>query len=197
MGRTLHEVFRIREVRDHRTGGAVVALNPPDTGSNRDPEIDVLRLVQPIPGGRDRKFPARASRLSRVRSFGYRLGIALGYSQHRDAPTGASRPCPATLALYDWQHRCPTCLPPGGPRYLAQDDIPRRGRFAEATRSFGSSHRRIGLRLPSAPVASTISSVSRPRGINLMRWRASRLMVIRGANSDMLASTTLDAMLAR
>src|SRR5215468_2453615 len=48
------EVFRIREVRDHRTGGTVVALNPPDTGSNRDPEIDVLRLVQPIPGGRDR-----------------------------------------------------------------------------------------------------------------------------------------------
>src|SRR5262245_33119398 len=47
MGRTLHEVFRIREVRDHRTGGTVVALNPPDTGSNRDPEIDVLRLVQP------------------------------------------------------------------------------------------------------------------------------------------------------
>src|SRR5262249_29316430 len=77
MERTLHEVFRIREVRDHRTGGTVVALNPPDTGSNRDPEIDVLRLVQPIPGGRDRKFPARASRLSRVRSFGYRLGIAL------------------------------------------------------------------------------------------------------------------------
>ena len=33
---TLHEVFRIREVRDHRTGGTVVALNPPDTGSNRD-----------------------------------------------------------------------------------------------------------------------------------------------------------------
>src|SRR6516164_6425971 len=54
MGRTLHEVFRIREVRDHRTGGTVVALNPPDTGSNRDPEIDVLRLVQPIPGGWDR-----------------------------------------------------------------------------------------------------------------------------------------------
>src|SRR6516164_166001 len=54
MGRTLHEVFRIREVRGHRTGGTVVALNPPDTGSNRDPEIDVLRLVQPIPGGRDR-----------------------------------------------------------------------------------------------------------------------------------------------
>src|SRR5215471_12899828 len=54
MGRTLHEVFRIREVRDHRTGGTVVALNPPNTGSNRDPEIDVLRLVQPIPGGRDR-----------------------------------------------------------------------------------------------------------------------------------------------
>src|SRR5262249_3824337 len=54
MGRTLHEVFRIREVRDHRTGGTVVALNAPDTGSNRDPEIDVLRLVQPIPGGRHR-----------------------------------------------------------------------------------------------------------------------------------------------
>ena len=53
-GRTLHEVFRIREIRDHRTGGTVVALTPPDTGSNRDPEIDVLRLVQPIPGGRDR-----------------------------------------------------------------------------------------------------------------------------------------------
>jgi hypothetical protein len=28
MGRTLYEVFRIREVRDHRTGGTVVALNP-------------------------------------------------------------------------------------------------------------------------------------------------------------------------
>src|SRR5262249_33391730 len=55
MGRTLHEVFRIREVRDHRTGGTVVALNPSDT-SNRDPEIDVLRLVQPIPGGRDRSL---------------------------------------------------------------------------------------------------------------------------------------------
>src|SRR6516225_7711210 len=41
MGRTLHEVFRIREVRDHRTGGTVVALNPPDTGSNRDPERSV------------------------------------------------------------------------------------------------------------------------------------------------------------
>jgi hypothetical protein len=54
LGRTLHEAFRIGEVRDHRTGGTVVALNPPDTGSNRDPEIDVLRLVQPIPGGRDR-----------------------------------------------------------------------------------------------------------------------------------------------
>src|SRR6266576_3683022 len=49
-----NEIFRIREVRDHRTGGTVVALNPPDTGSNRDPEIDVLRLVQPIPRGRDR-----------------------------------------------------------------------------------------------------------------------------------------------
>ena len=54
MGRTLHEVFRIREVRDHRTGGTVVALNAPDTGSIRDPEIDVLRLVLPITGGRDR-----------------------------------------------------------------------------------------------------------------------------------------------
>src|SRR5258706_14869279 len=54
MGRTLHEGFRIREVRDHRTGGTVVALNPPDTGSNRDPEIDVIRLVQPLPGGRNR-----------------------------------------------------------------------------------------------------------------------------------------------
>src|SRR2546429_7912425 len=43
MGRTLHEVFRIREVRDHRTGGTVVALNPPDTGSNRDPEIEPRR----------------------------------------------------------------------------------------------------------------------------------------------------------
>src|SRR5205823_7868785 len=40
MGRTLHEVFRIREVRDHRTGGTVVALNPPDIGSNRDRAAD-------------------------------------------------------------------------------------------------------------------------------------------------------------
>src|SRR5262245_17322790 len=30
MGRTVHEVFRIREVRNHRTGGTVVALNAPD-----------------------------------------------------------------------------------------------------------------------------------------------------------------------
>src|SRR5262249_24249832 len=51
MGRTLHEGFRIREVRDHRTGGTVVALNPADTGSNRDPEIDVLMLVQPYQEG--------------------------------------------------------------------------------------------------------------------------------------------------
>ena len=29
MGRTLHEVFRIREIRDHRTGGTVVALDSP------------------------------------------------------------------------------------------------------------------------------------------------------------------------
>src|SRR5262245_4128207 len=29
LGRTLHEVFRIREVQDHRTDGTVVALNPP------------------------------------------------------------------------------------------------------------------------------------------------------------------------
>src|SRR5215831_15638472 len=35
MGRTLHEVFRIREVRDRRTGGTVVALNPPDTAAMR------------------------------------------------------------------------------------------------------------------------------------------------------------------
>src|SRR5262249_24542947 len=49
MGRTLHEVFRIREVRDHRTGATVVALNPPDTGSNRDPEIDVSSIRRPPP----------------------------------------------------------------------------------------------------------------------------------------------------
>jgi hypothetical protein len=42
MGRTLHEVFRIRKVRDHRTGGTVVALDPSNTGADRDPEIDVL-----------------------------------------------------------------------------------------------------------------------------------------------------------
>jgi transposase len=54
MGRTLHEVFRIRKVRDHRTGGTVVALDSSNTGADRDPEIDVLRLVQPLPGGRDR-----------------------------------------------------------------------------------------------------------------------------------------------
>ena len=63
--------YSASESRDHRTGGTVVALNPPDTGSNREerlevgrppsfpflpvhPEIDVLRLVQPIPRGRDR-----------------------------------------------------------------------------------------------------------------------------------------------
>src|SRR5512135_2343525 len=54
MGRTLHEVLRIREVRDHRTGGTVVALDPSHAGADRDPEIDVLRLVQPLSGGRDR-----------------------------------------------------------------------------------------------------------------------------------------------
>src|ERR1700726_3018500 len=46
MGRKLHEIFRIRKVRDHRTGGTVVALDPSDTDVDRDPEIDVLRLVQ-------------------------------------------------------------------------------------------------------------------------------------------------------
>ena len=54
MGRTLHEVLSIRKVRDHRTGGTVVALDPSDTGADRDPEIDVLRLVQPLPVGRNR-----------------------------------------------------------------------------------------------------------------------------------------------
>ena len=48
MGRTLHEVLRIREVRDHRTGGTIVALDPSHAGADRDPEIDVLRLVQPL-----------------------------------------------------------------------------------------------------------------------------------------------------
>src|SRR5262249_16331735 len=59
MGRTLHEVFRIRKVRDHRTGGTVVALDPSDTGADRDPEIDILRLVQALPGGRDRSSGRR------------------------------------------------------------------------------------------------------------------------------------------
>jgi transposase len=54
LGRTLHEVLSIRKVRDHRTGGTVVALDPSDTGADRNPEIDVLRLVQPLPGGRNR-----------------------------------------------------------------------------------------------------------------------------------------------
>src|SRR5438128_12268949 len=54
MGRTLHEVLRIREVRDHRTGGTVVALDPSHAGADRDPKVDVLRLVRPLPGGRDR-----------------------------------------------------------------------------------------------------------------------------------------------
>src|ERR1700722_20338700 len=53
-GEDAYEVFRIRKVRDHRTGGTVVALDPSDTDVDRDPEIDVLRLVQPLPGGRDR-----------------------------------------------------------------------------------------------------------------------------------------------
>ena len=35
-------------------GGTVVALDPSDIGADRDPEIDVLRLVQPLPGGRNR-----------------------------------------------------------------------------------------------------------------------------------------------
>ena len=39
MGRTLHEVLSIRKVRDHRTGGTVVALDPSDTGADRDPEM--------------------------------------------------------------------------------------------------------------------------------------------------------------
>ena len=37
MGRTLHEVLGIREVRDHRTGGTVGALDPSHTGADRDP----------------------------------------------------------------------------------------------------------------------------------------------------------------
>ena len=34
MGRTLREVLRIRKVRDHRTGGTVVAPDPSDTGAD-------------------------------------------------------------------------------------------------------------------------------------------------------------------
>src|SRR5262249_16133859 len=56
MGRTLHEVPSIRKVRDHRTGGTVAGLYPSDTGADRHPEIDVLRLVQTLPGGRNRSF---------------------------------------------------------------------------------------------------------------------------------------------
>lgn len=36
------------------SSATVVALDPSDTGADRDPEIDVLRLVQSLPGGRDR-----------------------------------------------------------------------------------------------------------------------------------------------
>ena len=35
MGRTLHEVFRIGKVRDHRTVGTVVALDPSHAGADR------------------------------------------------------------------------------------------------------------------------------------------------------------------
>src|SRR5215813_2236383 len=41
------------------TGGTVVALDPSDTGADRDPEIDILRLVQALPGGRDRSSGRR------------------------------------------------------------------------------------------------------------------------------------------
>src|SRR5262249_48920187 len=163
-------------------------------GSNRDPEIDVLRLYSRYQEGGIENFrpgplvfPGSAHL---VTVLALRLVIP-SIAMLLQVPQGLaplhSRFMIGSTAVRPACHR----LPPGGQGYLAQADIPRRGRFAEATRSSGGSHRRIGLRLPSAPVASTISSVSRPRGINLMRWRASRLMVIRGANSDMLASTTL------
>jgi hypothetical protein len=66
MGRTLHEVPRIRKVRDHRTGGTVVALDPSDIGVDRHPEIDVLRLVQPLPGGRNRSFGGWQAEAQRI-----------------------------------------------------------------------------------------------------------------------------------
>ncbi len=66
MGRTLHEVLRVREAGNHPIGRTVVALGPPDAGADRDPNVDVPRLVQPIPGGRDRALEDGKSRSQRI-----------------------------------------------------------------------------------------------------------------------------------
>ena len=50
MGRTLHEVLRIREARDHRAGRAIDLVGRPNPGIDWDSKIDVLRLVRPISG---------------------------------------------------------------------------------------------------------------------------------------------------
>ena len=50
----------------NRTGGTVVALDPSDIGADRDPEIDVLRLVQSLPGGRDEALEDGKPRPKRI-----------------------------------------------------------------------------------------------------------------------------------
>ena len=52
MGRTLHEIFRIREAGDHRAGGALFIAGSPNTITAGYPEVDLLWLVQPLCGGR-------------------------------------------------------------------------------------------------------------------------------------------------
>src|SRR5205807_6934721 len=79
MGRTLHEVLRIREVRDHRTGGTVVALDPSHAGADRDPKVDVLRLVRPLPGGRESSPSPRTLFLSRRFSIRTSASVSLSW----------------------------------------------------------------------------------------------------------------------
>src|SRR5262245_6011586 len=110
MGRTLHEVFRIREVRDHRTGGTVVALNPPDTGSNRDPEADRLCNAQ--------RYERSASRYPR------RPLRARPADQGRRGPAEGTEAAPADVR--DGDHRALSAAREFG-RRGADRDVPGRG----------------------------------------------------------------------
>ena len=77
MGRTLHEVLRIREARDHRAGRAIDLVGRPNPGIDWDSKIDVLRLVRPIPGRGDRGSGGRQAQTAGWNKIPDEIGAAI------------------------------------------------------------------------------------------------------------------------